>query len=106
MNKTSCIFAAVLLTMTLSGCAGSWYPFVYKPAVYQGNIINPNAVAMLKIGITKDQVANLMGNPVLDTPLSPDTWHYVYTLREKGKLVEQKQLTLYFSNNKLTQIGR
>lgn len=102
--KTGGLVAALLLATGLSGCANSWYPFVYKPPVYQGNMINPNAVAQLKTGMTKSQVINLMGNPVLDTPLSPNTWHYVYTLREKGKLVEHRQLTLYFSGDHLARI--
>ena len=103
-QKTGSFVAIVLLASSLSGCASTSYPFVYKPAVYQGNIINPNAVDQLKTGMTKSQVVNLMGNPVLDTPLSPNTWHYVHTLREKGKLVEHKQLTLYFSGDHLARI--
>jgi outer membrane protein assembly factor BamE len=104
MTKYQNIIAVLLLTASLSGCAHSWYPFVYRPPVSQGNIINPNAVALLKPGMSKDQVTRLMGEPLLETPLSPDTWHYVYTLREKGKLVQQKQLTLYFSGNSLVRI--
>ncbi len=104
MKKLTGGLVAVLLATGLSGCSDSWYPFVYKPPVYQGNIINPNAAAQLKTGMTKTQVLNLMGNPVLDAPLSPNTWHYVYVLREHGKLVERKQLTLYFINNHLARI--
>lgn len=103
MSKMN-IALALLLVASLAGCTTTPYPFVYKPPVYQGNMVNPNAVDQLKVGMTKDQVSNLMGTPVLDTPLSPDTWHYVYTLREKGKLVEHKQIILYFSGDRLARI--
>lgn len=104
-SKINYYFIAALLAASLSGCSNSWYPFVYQPPVYQGNIINPNGVAQLKIGMTKDQVINIMGNPVLDTPLSPNVIHYVYNLRVKGKPVQHQQVTLYFSNDTLVKIA-
>ncbi|HEV2613920.1 MAG TPA: outer membrane protein assembly factor BamE [Gammaproteobacteria bacterium] len=100
-NKIGLAFVLLMPLLGLTGC----YPFLYHAPLEQGNVINPNAVALLKVGMTKDQVLSTMGTPILDTPLSPDVWHYVYTLRLKDKLTEQKQLTLYFSENKLARIA-
>jgi outer membrane protein assembly factor BamE len=100
-NKIGLALVVLLPLFGLTGC----YPFLYHAPLEQGNVINPNAVAQLKVGMTKDQVLSTMGTPLLDTPLSPDVWHYVYTLRLKDKLTEQKQLTLYFSENKLVRIA-
>jgi len=109
--KTSKLSAVILgLSLTsigLSGCGNNgWYPFLYHPTYSQGNVINPYSVSELKLGMTKEQVKNILGSPVLDTPLSPNTWHYVYSQYEKNKLTQHKQLTLYFSGNKLAQIQR
>ncbi len=100
-NKIILTFAALLPMLSLTGC----YPFLYHAPLEQGNVINPNAVNQLKIGMTKDQVAILMGSPVLDTPNTPDEWHYVYSMRIKDKVVEQKHLALSFSGNKLSGIS-
>lgn len=99
-NKIILTFAALLPMLSLTGC----YPFLYHAPLQQGNVINPNAVNQLKIGMTKDQVATLMGSPVL-TPNTPNEWDYVYVMRTNGKQTEQKQLSLRFSGNKLSAIG-
>lgn len=98
------IASAVVLStalLSLTGC----YPFLYHAPLQQGNVINPEAVSKLKIGMTRDQVLSTMGTPMLETPLSPDTWHYVYMLRVKDKLADQKRLDLYFHQNRLASIS-
>lgn len=100
-NKIKLAFVLLFPLMGLTGC----YPFLYHPPLQQGNVINPNAVAQLKTGMTKDQVTSVMGSPILQTPFTPDTWHYVYTLRLKDKLVQHKQITLYFNQNRLIRIS-
>jgi outer membrane protein assembly factor BamE len=104
MKTSNKIIATVVLLVPLLGLTGC-YPFLYHAPLEQGNVINQNNVALLKVGMTKDQVLSTMGSPILETPLSPDVWHYVYTLRLKDKLVEQKQLTLYFNQDKLVRIA-
>jgi outer membrane protein assembly factor BamE len=104
MNKWTGSIMGILLVSTLSGCQNSWYPFVYRPPMSQGNIIYADRVAALHAGMTKPQVVSLMGEPVLDAPLSSQTWHYVYLLRENGKVTQQKQVTLYFDGEVLKQI--
>jgi len=104
-NKIALSTLAMLAAMSLTGCENSWYPFLYKPTFTQGNNINPNAVAVLKPGMTKSQVLSVMGNPVLDTPLSADTWYYIYTLNEKGKVTQHKKVILYFAGDHLSKIA-
>jgi outer membrane protein assembly factor BamE len=96
----------IAASIGLSGCTNSWYPFLYRPTFSQGNTLNPNAVNQLKAGMTKAQVLNLMGNPILDTPLSPDTWYYIYTLSEKGKITQHKKVVLYFTGDRLSGVAR
>lgn len=103
MKTSNKIIAAFVLVMPLLGLTGC-YPFLYHAPLEQGNVINTANVSTLKIGMTKDQVLSTMGTPILETPLSPDVWHYVYTLRLKNKITEQKQVTLYFNQNKLARV--
>jgi len=100
-NKIIVAFVSLFPLLSLTGC----YPFLYHPPLQQGNVINTNAVNQLKIGMTKDQVTTLMGTPMLNTPETPNECHYVYTKRLKGKLVEQKHLTLRFAGNTLNGIS-
>lgn len=96
-----------LSALSLSACGNyGWYPFLYHPTFSQGNMITPQTSDQLKLGMSTEQVKHLMGTPVLETPLSPNTLHYVYTLRVKNKQIEHKQVTLTFKNNRLIDIQK
>lgn len=104
MRKAVMLFSCLLLSSSLTACSHGYYPFLYHPPLAQGNVINPAAFDELKPGMSKAEVINLVGEPVLSTPFTPDTWRYVYTLREHNQLVSNKQVTLYFNGDTLTQI--
>ena len=105
MNKCKLKYSviAMMLTASLGGCAHSWYPFVYHPKVSQGNIVPSNAASLLQPGMTKTQVISLLGNPVLETPLSPNTWYYLYTVHTGKKVIESRKLVLYFKGDQLVR---
>ena len=100
------LWLILLLTGLLTGCENTWYPFLYHPTLEQGNIPNPSTVVRLKTGMTKTQVLTIMGDPILETPVTSDTWDYVYMLRQDGKLTQHHNLKLYFNNNVLQEIRK
>ena len=109
--KTSNIlmtFSGLLLALGLQSCSSqhSWYPFLYRPMLSQGNMINENTVSQLKIGMSRQEVIQLMGSPLVETPLSSNHWNYVYSLREKNKVIKQKRLILIFDKNYLMRIQK
>ena len=70
--------AAVILPALQCGCS-SIGP--YKPDAAQGNVITEEMLAQLKTGMSKDQVSDIMGLPVIDDPFNSETWVYTYTHR-------------------------
>ena len=80
------------------GCA-------YRPDVQQGNVIDPVKVQQLKLGMSKEQVCSIMGDPVLDDAFDKNYWTYTYTKQENGGVIHVKQITLKFRNNKLITIN-
>jgi outer membrane protein assembly factor BamE len=73
--------------------------------VEQGNIIEQNKVKRLRKGMSKQQVRDLLGDPVKVTTFNRNRWEYVYTLDQPAKRTEMKKLVLYFDKNgQLTQI--
>ena len=58
----------------------------------------------LKPGMTKSQVLFVLGSPLIIDAFRDNRWDYVYLFREKGDLVEQKRLTLFFDNDTLINI--
>jgi len=72
--------------------------------VQQGNLISRRDAQQLKLGMSKQQVVNLLGNPVLNDPFSTDRWTYVYTFKKGRGKMTKKSMTLYFTASRLTHI--
>lgn len=95
----------LLFILTLSGCAEGYYPFLYRQPLEQGNILNSQNIEQIRLGMSKEDVINILGQPVLQTPFDADTWHYVYLLRQDGKEVKKQHLDLYFAQGKVIRIA-
>jgi outer membrane protein assembly factor BamE len=88
-----------LALAALSGCG-----LVYKVDVTQGNLVEKDMVESLKPGMTKRQVALVMGTPSIQTPFDQDRWDYAASISRRGATPEVKNLTLFFEDNLLVRI--
>lgn len=93
------ILSLVTGCILMTGCATLIKP--YRPPVQQGNIMTADMMKQLKVGMTKAQVANIFGSPVLDNPFAENTWTYVYTMQPSKGKSEKKILVVNFRNGKV-----
>ena len=96
-------FSSFLLVCAIVGCSISM-PRVHKVAVQQGNILNQSMVDKLKPGMTRTQVAYVMGRPVIINTFDPDRWDYVFTIEVPGQFNETTRMSLFFENDVLTPL--
>lgn len=95
-NFLKCLIAATLL-LSLSAC--------YHPDIQQGNDLNDAQVKQLQIGMSRQQVFAILGEPVLNNLFDRDTLTYVYTNNpNRGKSTERKVI-LRFKQNRLSDIN-
>ena len=100
MSKYLQTTAAILILLLLTSCIKT-----YKHDVQQGNILDPERLARLELGMSKSDVQTLLGTSLLQDSFHPDRWDYFYSIRKaREKDTEKKLLTLYFKNDKLDQI--
>lgn len=104
-------------TVLQTGCSsmGEWaeslpqyaseLPLMYRPTIQQGNVITQETINQLEPGMSKRQVTYLLGTPSLVDTFHQNRWDYIYTLKENAAPMEQKNLTLYFENDKLVRIS-
>ena len=85
------IITATLLTF-LSACTMQ----VYKLRVQQGNIVTPEMLEQLKPGMSKNQVAFVMGNPVLKDSFSTRQWDYLYRQERREDNITQYHIRVHF----------
>lgn len=91
----------IFVSLLLASC--SWL-MPHKVEIRQGNLISPEMLARVKVGMTQTQVKAVLGNPLINDPFHANRWDYVYRFTQEGKLVEEKRLTLYFENDNLQRI--
>jgi outer membrane protein assembly factor BamE len=90
----------------LSGCGISniKIPKLYKVAIQQGNVITQDMVDKLKPGMTRRQVAFVMGEPVIQDPFDDTKWVYLYSIDVPGVFSQQSRLVLSFDENDLLAV--
>ena len=75
---------------------------VYQVRIYQGSIVEPGDVEKVEVGMTREQVAYLLGTPTLRDPFRADRWDYVFT---KGTLEGQRRIvSVHFSEQGVSSI--
>ncbi len=102
--------ALALVLFAVGGCATfdryapSWRSFgVYKIDVNQGNYLSQDMVEKLKVGMTQQQVKQLLGTPLITSPFRADRWDYVYEFSRQGKVTEHRNFTVYFADSKVAR---
>src|ERR1700744_1502124 len=75
----------------------------YRITVVQGNFVSAEAAAQMKVGMTRDQVRQLLGTPLLADMFHADRWDYVfYFKRGNTSVVQQRDFTVTFSGDLVT----
>lgn len=97
-NKKSGLISLFVGCTLLSSCD---YIASYSTKIRQGNIIEPHEVAQIKKGMTKEQVASIMGNPVLENTFDKDRWLYVYTFKKGRQHLQHKRFIVTFNQDRV-----
>ena len=100
MPRTLTRLPLLLLAATLlAGCG-----VVYKVPIYQGNLLEKEKVDQLKPGMSKRQVALLIGSPSVNDPFHQERWDYLASVRKDGGDTEVKNLVLHFEGDTLARV--
>lgn len=99
--KTKLILTLLIASFGLTNCAS--YDFSRR-VVQQGNLLPEAKIKRLKIGMSKENVAILMGNSLLSPTFNNDRWDYAYTYRKGNSSTLSRKLSLTFKNNQLIAI--
>jgi outer membrane protein assembly factor BamE len=95
-------FAALAASCCLLAACG---PFVYKIDVQQGNYVTQDLVAKMKPGMSKPEVRQLLGTPLLNDVFHADRWDYYYS-NVKGRTTEErKRFTVVFKDDKVVSFA-
>ncbi|HEY0858531.1 MAG TPA: outer membrane protein assembly factor BamE, partial [Albitalea sp.] len=109
LSITSC--SALAASLALAGCQSlqSSDNFLgvitpYKVEVVQGNVVTQEQAAAIKPGMSRAQVRDILGSPLLTDPFHKDRWDYVFTIRRQGAEPQHRKIVVLFDGETLKSI--
>jgi len=93
----------------LAGCGvgggdGKLLSFVYRPDIQQGNVVEQAMLNRHSVGMSKSEVLDVMGTPLLIDPFHSNRWYYIYSLQGEGEDRRQRQVMLSFRGDRLSLV--
>ncbi len=77
----------------------------YKNDVVQGNFVSREQVEFLKPGMTRQQVRDVLGTPLVASVFHADRWDYVFTLERRGVETQKYRMTVYFNGDIMDRVS-
>ncbi|WP_296491025.1 outer membrane protein assembly factor BamE [Rhodoferax sp.] len=77
---------------------------VYKIDIVQGNFVSREQAAALKEGMTRAQVRDILGTPLLTSVFHGDRWDYVFTFKRQGVETQSRRVTVFFNGDLLSKV--
>lgn len=108
-----------VLTATVFACAASLGVFsgcsqfgVYRLDVQQGNLVTQEQVSKIKPGMSRLEVRNVLGTPLLQDAFNGNRWDYIYSedrntdrkLNPFGRVQQQFKVTVIFDAEKVARV--
>ena len=90
---------AFLAALALSGCG-----LVYRIDVQQGNYVTQDVVARVKTGMTKAEVKQILGTPLLIDPFHANRWDYYFSNVQGRKPKDRTRLSVFFEADKVVAV--
>ena len=95
----------------LAGCQAlqrtdSFMGFItpYRIDIVQGNAITKEQAALIKPGLSRLQVRDILGTPLLADPFHANRWDYLFTLRRPGAQPQRRSVVVHFDGDTVQSI--
>ncbi len=111
LRRAAPILAAACTAFIGSGCAslqssdnilGVITP--YRIEVVQGNVVTKEQLALVKPGMSRAQVRDALGSPLLADTFHAERWDYVFTIRRQGAEPQLRRIVARFDGEALKSL--
>jgi outer membrane protein assembly factor BamE len=76
----------------------------YRLEVVQGNVITREMAQAVKPGMTRSEVRDVLGSPLLTDVFHANRWDYVFTIRRQGAEPQLRRVVALFDGENLASI--
>ena len=71
----------------------------YKIEVVQGNFVSKEQVQALQPGMSRQQIRDILGTPLVTSVFHSDRWDYVFTIKRPGVEPQVRKLVIFFNGD-------
>jgi outer membrane protein assembly factor BamE len=111
MPRLTLVFLGLAATLALGGCESlqrtdSLFGLItpYRIDIVQGNAITKEQAAQIKPGLSRLQVKDILGTPLITDPFHAQRWDYLFTLRRPNTDVQRRSVVVYFEGDVVKSI--
>jgi len=105
---------AVTALLGLSACTSAvdetqraWMNKVFRPYVpdiVQGNFISSEQYSKLEVGMSREQVRQILGTPLLASYFHANRWDYIFEFKRQNQVVgKERRVTVFFDGDKVVK---
>ncbi|WP_198320744.1 outer membrane protein assembly factor BamE [Azohydromonas aeria] len=76
----------------------------YRIEIVQGNVVTREQAAAVQPGMTRQQVREILGSPLLTDVFHADRWDYIFTIRRSGAEPQRRSITAWFEGERLQRL--
>lgn len=110
--RRASLFLLLLANFALVACSGlnsasariAGVVTPYKMDIVQGNFVSREQVAALKPGMTRLQVRDILGTPLVTSLFHDQRWDYVFTFKRQGIEPQARKVTVFFKGDLFEQV--
>lgn len=71
----------------------------YKMDIVQGNVVTREQFALVKPGMSRAQVRDVLGTALLTSVFHADRWDYIFTLKSQTAKNQQRKVSIFFKDD-------
>ena len=88
----------IIISLLMYSCSNT---DLYKVTITQGTVFAQEDIDKLEIGMTKDQVSFVMGQPSFENFFEKNVWNYIYKITTGDNVDMEKKVKLIFDEKNL-----
>ena len=88
----------IIISLLIYSCSNT---NLYRVTITQGTVFAQEDVDKLEIGMTKDQVSFVMGQPSFENFFEKNVWNYIYKITTGDNVDMEKKVKIIFDEKNL-----
>jgi outer membrane protein assembly factor BamE len=96
--------SSIIILVAMLSLASCDLVRVYRPNIQQGNVITPAQLTLIHRGMSRQQVINKLGYPVLTNVPNTNQLVYLYSYQPAYGQLTRQYLIISFKGKKVTKI--